>query len=383
MKYIWQKQNWFDFKYNQEKLMEPLAKVRYKQGELLGQINFLDFESEIFAQTEVLIEEAIHTAEIEGLILNKDAVRSSIAVRLGLPQGIVVRDRNVDGLVDVLLDAVKFYEQPLTISRLNGWQASLFPSGYSGFKQIRVGKFRGEEPMQVVSGAIGKEKIHFEAPPYLVLKKEMDDFLKWWRNSECLMDGILRAGKAHLYFVTIHPYEDGNGRIARIITDMALAQDEKIGTRFYSISSKILKMRDEYYDILENVQKGKIDATDWFVWFLKCVDLAIDNSQNILQGVLIRVRFWQKFKDIEINERQKKVIKVLLEAEPSGFIGGLTNRKYVSIAKTSRATALREINDLLQKKILCQLAGEGRNIKYEISRDVVNSVCKNRGGNSR
>ena len=371
MKYIWQENNWFDFKYDKKKLMEPLAKARYVQGNLLGRISALNIESKTFieAQAEVLIEEALHTSEIEGVILNKDAVRSSISVRLGLPQGMVVKDRNVDGLVDVLLDAVRFYNKPLTMKRMNGWQASLFPTGYSGLQKIRVGKLRGQETMQVISGPIGKEKIHFEAPPYSVLKKEMDLFLKWWNSSEGSMDGILRAAVAHLHFVTIHPYEDGNGRIARVLTDMALAQDEKLNIRFYSISSQIVKMRNEYYDILENVQKCKIDITEWFLWFIECITKAINNSEETLAGVLSRSKFWQKHAQTEINGRQKKVINALLEAEPQGFIGGLTTRKYMGITKTSRATAWREINDMLQKKILCQAGGQGRSVKYVLYKE--------------
>lgn len=354
--------------------MKPLAEARYAQGSLLGRMQSLDIKSETQAQAAVLLEEAVHTAEIEGVLLNRNGVRSSIAVRLGLPQGIGIKDRTADGLVEVLLDAVRFYEKPLTLARLNGWQAALFPTGYSGFHKIRAGQLRGNEPMRVVSGPVGREKIHFEAPPKNLLKNEMDLFLKWWNTSLGSMDGILRAAAAHLRFVTIHPYEDGNGRIARALTDMALAQDEKLTMRFYSLSSEIMKKRNEYYTVLEDVQKYREDVTKWFVWFLKCFTDATMQSQGIIAGVLNNAAFWQKHAQVRINERQKKVIKKLLEAEPAGFEGGLTTRKYVGMTRSSRATAYREIMDLVNKGMLRPLGGQGRNVSYGLCKDLGNHV---------
>ncbi|MBI4651202.1 DUF4172 domain-containing protein [Candidatus Desantisbacteria bacterium] len=224
-KYIWQKKDWYDFNYDHKALIELLAKARLMQGNMLGKMSLLDINQEIEAQAEVLIEEAVRTAEIEGMSLNRDAVRSSVAMRLGLPHGVNIKDRNADGLVEVLLDAIHFNEKPLTQERLNAWQAALFPTGYSGLKKIRTGELRGHDPMRVISGPIGKEKMHFEAPPAQQIKKELSHFINWWNDSSDKMDGMLRAAAAHLRFITIHPYEDGNGRIARALTDMALSQD--------------------------------------------------------------------------------------------------------------------------------------------------------------
>jgi len=366
MKYIWEHKNWFDFKYNDAVLLKPLSQLRVLQGKLLGRIASFDIKLETEAQGAILVEETLRTAEIEGQKLNRDAVRSSVAVRLGLPRGVSAYDRNVDGLVDVLLDAVRFHDKPLTLERLNGWHAALFPSGYSGLRKIKTGKLRGHEPMQIVSGHIGKEKVHFEALPKDRLNEEMHLFLQWWNSSSGLMDGILRAAAAHLRFVTIHPYEDGNGRLARALTDMVLAQDEKLEVRLYSISSEIMRSRDEYYKILEDVQRCRVNTTEWFLWFIKCVTAAIEHSREIIANVFLRVDFWNQHAQIELNERQKKVINRILEAGPGNFTGGLTTRKYVSIANVSRATAFREIADMLDKKVLRQLLGKGRSVHYDL-----------------
>ena len=366
MKYIWEHKDWFDFKYDDAAMLKPLSQLRVLQGKLLGRIASLDIKLEAEAQGAILVEEAVRTAEIEGQKLNREAVRSSVAVRLGLPHGIGAHDRNVDGLVDVLLDAVRFHDKPLTLERLNGWHAALFPSGYSGLRKIRTGKPRGHEPMQIVSGPIGKEKVHFEALPKDRLDGEMRLFLKWWNSSRGSMDGILRAAAAHLRFLTIHPYEDGNGRLARALTDMALAQDEKLKVRFYSVSSEIMRSRDEYYKILEDVQRCRLDMGEWFLWFIKCVTASIEDSRNIIAGVFMRVDFWNRHAQDELNERQKKVVNLILEAGPGNFTGGLTTRKYVNITKVSRATAFREIADMLNKKILRQLPGKGRSVHYDL-----------------
>ena len=366
MKYIWERKNWFDFKYDNTVLLKPLSELRVLQGKLLGRVTSLDIKLETEAQGAILVEEAVRTAEIEGQKLNREAVRSSVAMRLGLPKGVGAQDRNVDGLVDVLLDAVRSHDKPLTLERLNGWHAALFSSGYSGLRRIRAGKLRGDEPMQIVSGPIGREKVHFEALPKDRLDEELRFFLKWWDSSRASMDGILRAAAAHLRFLTIHPYEDGNGRLARALTDMALAQDEKLKVRFYSVSSEIMRSRDEYYKILEDVQRCRLDATEWFLWFIKCVAASIEDSRDIIASVFMRTDFWNQHAQEQLNERQKKIINRILEAGPGNFTGGLTTRKYVSIAKTSRATAFREISDMLDKKILRQLPGKGRSVHYDL-----------------
>ncbi|MFH1784669.1 MAG: Fic family protein [bacterium] len=365
-KYIWERKNWFNFKYDEAALLEPLSKLRVIQGKLLGQIKALDIKLETEAQAAVLVEETVRTAEIEGQRLNRDAVRSSVAVKLGLPQGVGTYDRGADGLVDLLLDAVRFHDKALSLERLSRWQAALFPTGYSGLRKIRTGKLRGDEPMQVVSGPVGKEKVHFEAIPRERLEEEMLFFLKWWNSSLGRMDGILRAAAAHLRFVTIHPYEDGNGRLARALTDMALAQDEDLRVRFYSISSQIMHKRDEYYKILEDVQRNRVKATQWFLWFIKCVSGSIEEAQQIIGRVFMRAEFWHQNAQIELNERQKKVINRILEAGPGNFSGGVTTRKYVEITKISRATAFREIADMLDKKVLRQLSGKGRSVHYDL-----------------
>ena len=366
MKYIWEHKKWFDFKYDRAVLLEPLGELRTLQGKLLGRVASLDIKLETEAQADVLVEEAVRTAEIGGQKLNRDAVRSSVAVRLGLPKGLGAHDRNIDGLVDVLIDAVRCHDKALTLERLNGWQAALFPSGHSGLRSVREGKLRGDEPMQIVSGPIGKERVHFEALPRKRLGEEMKLFLKWWNSSQSYRDGILRAATAHLRFVTIHPYEDGNGRLARALTDMALAQDEKLKVRFYSVSSEIMRTRNEYYKILEDVQRRRVDVTQWYLWFIRCISASIGHSQDIIANVLARVDFWNQHAQTELNKRQKKVLNRILEAGRGNFTGSLTTRKYVSIAKVSRATAFREISDLLDKKILHQLSGKGRSVHYDL-----------------
>jgi len=366
MKYIWERRNWFDFKYDSAVLLKPLSQLRVAQGKLLGRIASLDLKLETEAQGAVLIEEAVRTSEIEGQKLNRDIVRSSVALRLGLPGGIGIHDRNVDGIVDILLDAVRFHDKPLTLERLNGWQAALFPLGYSGLKKITTGKLRGHEPMQIVSGPVGKEKVHFEAVPRERLNEEMRFFLRWWNSSFGHMDGILRAATSHLRFLTIHPYEDGNGRLARALTDMALAQDENLKVRFYSVSSEIMRSRDEYYKILENVQKCRTDVTEWFMWFIRCVTASIERSRDIIASVFMRVDFWNQHTQTQLNAHQRKVLNRIMEAGKGNFTGGLTTRKYVSMTKVSRATAFREIADMLDKKVLRQLPGKGRNVHYDL-----------------
>lgn len=368
MKYIWQSDSWPKLTWDSHALLSYLGKARLLQGNLLGRVKRLGLRLGEEAQADILTEEAIKTAAIEGERLNPQMVRSSVARHLGLREsGLVSATRSVDGLVEVILDATQNYRKPLSVHRLKGWHAALFPAGYSGLHKIRVGEWRGKDPMQVVSGPMGKEKVHFEAPPGEKVDAEMRKFLRWWEESRKGTDGILRAGLAHFYFVTIHPFEDGNGRIARALTDMALAQDENLSIRYYSLSSQIMEERKDYYSILEKCSKSNsVDATKWIVWFLESFERAIQRSDRIIGNVLTKADFWQEHAQTELNARQKKVINRMLDAGHGNFIGGLTTRKYVSIAKTSRATAFREISDMLNKKILHQLSGKGRSVHYDL-----------------
>ena len=365
--YIWQHEYWQDFRFDSEKLLQPLAAVRKIQGRLLGTVEDLGFDDSLRASAVSLEEDAIQTAAIEGETLDREGVRSSIAKHLGLPHaGLRPADRAVDGLVQVLLDATRNYASPLTDERLRGWHAALFPTGHSGFHKITVGAWR-TSPMQVVSDPFGKQKVHYEAPHPEKLDDEMILFFDWWRSSLTDTDGIIRAALAHLYFVTVHPFDDGNGRLARCIADMALAQDEKTGMRFYSLSAQIMTERESYYEVLERTQKGTGDTTEWLLWFFGCLERAIVAAEKTLATILLKAKFWKLHSDVPLTERQRKVLNRLLDAGPDGFEGGLSTRKYMGMAKTSRATAWREIEDLLQKEILRALPGGGRSTAYEVT----------------
>jgi Fic family protein len=367
MRYIWQNAHWTEFTWNNDALVQPLGRTRQHQGALLSKVDALGLKFSSEARAEILIEETVKTAAIEGQTLNRGAVRSSVARRLGLPTaGLPENDRAADGLVDVLMDATSNYDEPLTPERLMAWQAALFPTGYSGLRKIRTGRWRGPEPMQVVSGPVGREKVHFEAPPADSVDIEIEDFLQWWEKGSQNTEGLLRAAIAHFRFVTIHPFEDGNGRIARALTDMALAQDEKLESRFYSLSTRFMAERDEYYRKLERCQKGDGDITEWLVWFLECFERSVKHSETLISIVLEKARFWQRHGGSQLNERQRKVINRLLDAGPGGFEGSLTTRKYVSMTKTSRATAYREISDMVEKQVLQQNPGGGRSISYDL-----------------
>ncbi|HBF12391.1 MAG TPA: DUF4172 domain-containing protein [Deltaproteobacteria bacterium] len=366
MKYIWQKKGWPKLLWQNDKLVAQLGKVRLCQGGLMNRVKSLGFNVKE-ARSEVLVHETIKTSAIEGTIVDPAAVRSSVAKRLGLPSaGLTTPDRYIDGMIDVLLDATTRHQAPLTTQRLKGWQAALFPTGFSGIHPVRVGKWRGAQPMQILSGPLGRERIHYEAPPHNRIDKEMHQFLSWWAKSLGKMDGLIRAGVAHFYFITIHPFEDGNGRMARAITECALAQDEQKEERFYSLSSQIMAERKAYYDVLESSQKGTNDITSWLQWFLGCLERALQNSEKIISRVLAKNDFWHHFANVSINDRQRKVINRLLDAGTGGFEGGLTTRKYVGLTKASRATAFREINDLLEKGILKKNEGAGRNVSYQL-----------------
>ena len=366
--YIWQQKKWPHFSWDNNSIIDKLSQCNFKRGQLMGRVNSLGMAHSIEAQAELLAAEVLETSAIEGKTLNPESVRSSVARRLGLPDvGLAPQDRYTEGLVDVLLDATTNFATSLTIDRLHGWQAALFPTGFSGMHHISVGEFRGDSAMQVISGPIGREKIHYQAPPGADVPKQVEQFLTWWIESRDTMDGILRAATAGFWFVTIHPYEDGNGRIARAITDMALAQDEKLAVRYYSFSAQIIEERKEYYEVLEKCQKGDLDITAWLVWFLDCFERAIIRSDKLISTVLQKARFWEMHSQTEISMRQRKVINRLLNAGQGGFEGGLTTRKYAGMTKASKATGYREITDLLNKKVLIQNPGRGRSVSYDLA----------------
>ena len=362
--FVWELPSWPSLHFDASALSTALVNVRHTQGRLLGRMEGLGFALRNQATLQVLTEDVLKTSEIEGQQLNPDAVRSSIARRLGVDIGALApADRHVDGVVEMVLDATGGFANPLTRERLFGWHAALFPTGYSGLAQIRVGAWRDDAagPMQVVSGPIGRQKVHYEAPPASRLEAEMESFLSWF-NSEQDIDPVLKAGLAHLWFVTVHPFDDGNGRIARAIGDMSLARSEKSAQRFYSLSAQIQRERKEYYDLLEQAQKGDLDVTEWLAWFLACMGRAIEGAENTLGMVIAKSRFWEQCAGISLNERQIKLINRLLD----GFEGKLTSSKWASIAKCSPDSALRDINDLIERGVLRKAEAGGRSTSYEL-----------------
>lgn len=365
-RYIWQSSQWPKFTWDNSLLLGPLSDCRLKQGRLMSRISSLGLPYEQQAHADILFEEAVTTSAIEGEKLDPDAVRSSIARKLGLPSAGLPVNRYSDGLIDILLDASQKCTVPLTKERLFGWQAALFPTGYSGLHKIRVGQWRGTEPMRVVSLKTGREIVHFEALPYDRVDTEMIQFLEWWHNSLGAMDGIIRAAVAHIWFITIHPFEDGNGRIARAITDMAIAQDDHQPQRYYSFSSQINNEREAYYGILEQSQKAGVDISMWLLWFVGCFSRGIEASEKLIALILDKAAFWYRHSQAQLTDRQRKVVNKLLDAGKGNFAGGLTNRKYASITKVSRATATRELQYLLDTGIIKRNPGEGRSINYEL-----------------
>jgi Fic family protein len=365
MTYIYELPGWPRFTWDHKALAEKLAAVRNRQGRLTGRMEEFGFKLRAEANVETLTEEVIKSSEIEGEVLNRDQVRSSIARRLGVDIGALTpAERNVEGVVEMMLDATGKYETPLTSERLFGWHAALFPTGRSIMAKIRVGAWRNDEsgPMQVVSGPIGHERVHYEAPKAATLPKEMKVFIDWFNDSSDI-DLVLKAGVAHLWFVTIHPFDDGNGRIARAITDMALARSEKSAQRFYSVSSQIRQERNAYYDILEATQKADLDITPWLQWFLGCLDRAFDGAETILASVIKKARFWKLHTGETFNVRQCAMIDRLL----NGFDGKLTSSKWAQLAKCSQDTALRDIDDLVERGILTKDAPGGRSTSYSLA----------------
>lgn len=363
--YIYNLPNWPRFHWDRERLTEQLSVVRHEQGRLLGRMEALGFKLRQEAVLKTLTEDVLKSSEIEGEQLDAEQVRSSIARRLGMDiGGLKSVDRNVEGIVEMMLDATGHYERPLTAERLFGWHASVFPTSRSGMRRIGVGAWRDDSsgPMQVVSGAIGRERVHFEAPVAGKLNREMQVFLNWF-DENTAADWVAKAGLAHLWFVTIHPFDDGNGRIARAITDMALARSEKSAQRFYSMSAQIRQDRDAYYDVLETTQKGAMDITPWMEWFLGCLRRAIEGAQATLATVLSKARFWETFADVSINDRQRLVVNRLLD----GFEGKLTTSKWAKLATCSHDTALRDILALVERGILVRNPGGGRSTSYDLA----------------
>jgi Fic family protein len=374
-RYIHLFKDWPSFKWEDGKIILPLSTVRHKQGRLLGKLEGIGFRLREEATLETLTQDVIKSSEIEGEKLPADQVRSSIARRLGIEiAGEVTANRNVEGVVEMMLDSTQRYNELLTDERLFGWHASLFPTGRSGLSKIQVGGWRDDTkgPMQIVSGAIGKEKVHYEAPEAGRLHIEMTKFFEWF-NKTTTMDPVLKAAIAHLWFVTIHPFDDGNGRIARAIADMQLARADASRQRFYSMSAQIQRERNVYYDILEKTQKGNLDITKWLLWFIECLDRAISLSEENLSGVTQKAQFWESHRAVALNERQRKMLNKLMDGfdsvSPSALAvaqGTMTSSKWAKIAKCSPDTALRDIQDLIEKGILEKEEGGGRSTSYRI-----------------
>lgn len=361
-RYIHQIAAWPSMKWDKEHLAHVLAAVRHRQGRLLGRMEGLGFSLQAEAVLKTLTLDVLKSSEIEGEILSPDQVRSSIARRLGMDiGGLVPADRNVEGVVEMMLDATQHYSKAISDERLFGWHAALFPTGRSGMYKITVGAWRDNShgPMQVVSGPPGRERVHFEAPGAAFLESEMSKFIEWF-NSEINLDPVLKAGIAHLWFVTIHPFDDGNGRIARAIADMQLARADGTHQRFYSMSAQIQRERKAYYDALEATQKGTLDITTWLDWFLACLDRALSSTEETLADVMKKAHFWDKHAVTQLNDRQRLMLNKLLD----GFEGKLNTSKWAKITKTSSDTALRDINDLMDRGILVKDSSGGRSTNY-------------------
>ena len=363
--YIHELSDWPKFEWDAGRLAAPLAAARHLQGRLVGQMEALGFRLREEAVLRTITEDVVKSSEIEGEKLDADQVRSSVARRLGIDiGGLQAADRHVEGIVEMMLDATQRYDQPLTTERLFGWHASLFPTGRSGMHRITVGAWRDDKtaPMRVVSGPVGRERVHFEAPSADRLEGEMQRFLRWF-NDDVTTEPVLKAALAHLWFVTIHPFDDGNGRIARAIADMSLARSEGSSQRFYSMSAQIREERGEYYGILERTQQGTMDVTAWMEWFLGCLTRAIQGAQAALSGVIAKARHWERLREVPLNERQRLVINRMLE----GFEGKLTTSKWAALTKSSNDTALRDIQQLVERGVLVRNDAGGRSTSYSLA----------------
>ena len=360
--YIWQYPEWPSFTWNDSRLIALLSEVRNLEGKIQGMMGGLGFDVQSMTALNVMTEDVLRSNEIEGVILNSDKVRSSIAKHLGIDTaGLPQPDRYTEGVVQIMMDAVTNCNKPLTPERLFNWHAALFPTGRSGMYPITVGAYRtGGEPMQIVSGAMGKEKVHYEAPPSDVVPDMMTDFLRWINSDNTVTDPVLKAAVAHLWFVTIHPFDDGNGRLTRTITDMQLAKADGFHLRFYSMSAEILREKKTYYEILEHTTSNSTDITEWLEWFLNTMKSSILRAEETVKRVVSKSSFWQRRREIPMNERQVKMVNMLWD----GFTGKLTSSKWAKITKTSQATALRDITDLIEKGILTAAADGGRSSNY-------------------
>lgn len=356
--YIYENENWANFTWDKDIILDLLLKIKEKRAFLLGKMSSLGFDIKEKALLNVLTEDVIKSSEIEGQKLNTQQVRSSIARKLGINIGSdIFVERDIEGIVEMMLDATQNYDKEITKDRLYGWQSAMFPGGFSGLYKIKTGAFRDDKNgvMQIVSGSIGKEKVHFEAPAATVLDDEMSKLIDYINNDDDKTDLIIKAGVTHLWFVIIHPFEDGNGRIARALTDMLLARSENSSNRFYSMSSQIKKVKKGYYKALEITQHASLDITPWLKWFLENLLLAIDNSEDLLKSVLQRAEFWNKYKDITLNKRQTDILNRFMD----DFKGNLTTKKWAKLGSCSHDTATRDIADLIEKGILIK-QGEAR-----------------------
>jgi Fic family protein len=365
--YIWSQASWPQWRFDMSRLVEPLTRVSHLQGRLMGRLSDVGIVLRDQVSLSALTDDVVKTSEIEGERLSVVSVRSSLARRLGVDIGALAPvDRHVEGVVDMVLDATAQYHQSLTKERLFGWHAALFPTGYSGISPIAVGRFRDDAhgPMQVVSGPIGRERVHFEGSPATTLDAEMTKFLHWLNNTET-EHPLLKAGIGHLWFVTLHPFDDGNGRIARAIGDLLLARSDQSAQRFYSLSAQIQYERNAYYTILERTQKDTLDITEWLLWFLDTLFKSVATAHTTLDSVLSKAGFWQHVAKIAMNERQTAMLNKLLD----GFEGKLTTGKWAKIAKCSTDTALRDINELVAKNVLKKMPAGGRSASYELDWD--------------
>ena len=365
--YIWQYPEWPSFTWNDSRLIALLSEVRNLEGKIQGMMDGLGFNVQSMTALNVMTEDVLRSNEIEGVILNFDKVRSSIARHLGIDTaGLPQPDHYTEGVVQIMMDAVTNCNKPLTPERLFNWHAALFPTGRSGMYPITVGAYRtGGEPMQIVSGAMGKEKVHYEAPPSDVVPDMMTDFLTWINSDNTVIDPVLKAAVAHLWFVAIHPFDDGNGRLTRTITDMQLAKADGFPLRFYSMSAEILREKKAYYEILEHTTSNSTDITEWLEWFLNTMKSSILRAKETVKRVVCKSSFWQRHREIPMNERQVRVVNMLWD----GFTGKLTSSKWAKITKTSQATALRDITDLIEKGILTAAADGGRSSNYLLKDD--------------
>lgn len=366
--YIHQLPDWPRFHWDQGALAAPLSDIRHRQGRLLGRMEGLGFPLQKEAELETLTLDVLKSSEIEGENLNADQVRSSIARRLGLDTGgTISADRDVEGIVEMMLDATQNFDKPLSAERLFGWHVALFPTGRIGPRRIIVGAWRDDAggPMQVVSGPIGRERVHYEAPAAPLLDREMSRFLDWANEGKDKTDPVLRAALAHLWFVTIHPFDDGNGRMARAIADWLLARSEGSAQRFYSMSAQIRQERNDYYDMLERTQRGTLEVTPWMEWFLACLGRAFDGTETALAAVFRKARFWESHGRLAMNDRQRAMLNRLLD----GFSGNLTTTKWATLAKCSHDTALRDIQDLIECGILKKDPAGGRSTSYSLRED--------------